>query len=576
MAKGATKIKTEYRPNWLLFGLYEVALLGFLGLFLLALLQSRLVAHATVEHTLDATRAAFRIPAGADLKPGDSVAIYRYHNAWKEPIGSAKVETASAETGVLRFDPNQMKWPMGRHGTITEVHPGTARVNIGQELGLQPLDHLVVFQDRRPVGRLEITKPEPGASSTVVQEAQVPLKPGMVVSEYTVATQVLIEPDSSFRPDWILGALVAVWAGIWLIARRSPFWYLGAALRKLVANRPAFVGRLLDWAVSAFFIRIFTALLCQLLTSATDLPFSRFAEPLWVMVFLAYAYQYRQTSLSAALREMVAFKGGLIAQVPTESRKFAIFAGHLLIAWAFGNSLVTFLRGNLEAVMGHAWPESTSLTFGGFGDRLGYIVSHAPHFATPDDVFATLRYLLWCLTILGCLLGYGHSIFGYLWGKQIRNLDFSVAGWVVNGWCYGPLLGWLVWQTVPSYIGTDPIFGGGFLASYQNVLELLLNVLYTFSIWNLGTKFGVMTDKGVCKSGFYTVARHPSYTLEALMFVTMDLRGLSNHVQWGSILVYVLLYYLRSEREDDFMGKSNPDYADLRAATPWKFVPYVY
>jgi len=88
--------------------------------------------------------------------------------------------------------------------------------------------------------------------------------------------------------------------------------------------------------------------------------------------------------------------------------------------------------------------------------------------------------------------------------------------------------------------------------------------------------FGVMTDKGVRESGFYSVVRHPSYTLEALMFLILELKGLSGLNQWLVASLFVFIYYLRSEREDNFMSNSNPAYLDYKAKTTFKFLPGLY
>ncbi len=129
---------------------------------------------------------------------------------------------------------------------------------------------------------------------------------------------------------------------------------------------------------------------------------------------------------------------------------------------------------------------------------------------------------------------------------------------------------------MPSYFGNDPIFSGGFLSYANLILGFTLNLLYTLSIFNLGTMFGVMTDKGVRRTGFYAVVRHPSYTLEAMMFVVMEMKGLTSVVEWCSVMVFLVLYYCRSEREDHFMSLSNPEYLEYKKQVPWKFLPYIY
>jgi protein-S-isoprenylcysteine O-methyltransferase Ste14 len=86
--------------------------------------------------------------------------------------------------------------------------------------------------------------------------------------------------------------------------------------------------------------------------------------------------------------------------------------------------------------------------------------------------------------------------------------------------------------------------------------------------------FGVMTDKGVRTTGFYSVVRHPSYTLEALMFLVMVLRDLNTASNWlAALLLYGFLYWIRSERDENFMSHSNPRYATYQQEVPWKYIP---
>lgn len=203
------------------------------------------------------------------------------------------------------------------------------------------------------------------------------------------------------------------------------------------------------------------------------------------------------------------------------------------------------------------------------------MLTHRPQIASIEEGFEIARYALWSITIVGCLIGYGHSIVGVLWGKHIRNLDFTVMGWITNAACY-PLLGVVIWQMMPPLAGSDPVITQGPLYYLMLVTELMLNIFYTSSIWNLGKRFGVMTDKGVCSSGWYSVIRHPNYTLEALMFVMLELRGATGLPQGAAIGMFILLYYLRSEREDHFMTNANPDYVSYKQQTPYKFVPGIY
>lgn len=227
---------------------------------------------------------------------------------------------------------------------------------------------------------------------------------------------------------------------------------------------------------------------------------------------------------------------------------------HFIVACAFGWTLYGFLLADLFAVAG-VFRSGLPLSFLG--------------------VFSAVRWSLWSVTIVGCFWGYGYSILSPLWGVPVGNVDFSVAGWVSNALCY-PLLGFVLVRVFPSFVGSEPIFSAGLWAWFVALAELLLNVLYTSSIWNLGRKFGVMCDKGLCDSGFYAVVRHPSYSLEALMLLCMEVNGFSTGANWfGALCVIALPYWLRAEREDRFMRVSNPDYGGYAERVRFKYLPGV-
>lgn len=132
------------------------------------------------------------------------------------------------------------------------------------------------------------------------------------------------------------------------------------------------------------------------------------------------------------------------------------------------NPLLGFIQANLRAALDVAWPSSGIVLSGalsfynpslvlelvrGILAAAGHMLTHAPQFSSLESVHVTVRYVLWTLTVLGCLVGYCYSIFGYLWGQQIRNLDFTVVGWITNAVCYWPLLGVAFWQMIPPLAG---------------------------------------------------------------------------------------------------------------------------
>ncbi|MBI3632489.1 MAG: DUF1295 domain-containing protein [Candidatus Vogelbacteria bacterium] len=237
----------------------------------------------------------------------------------------------------------------------------------------------------------------------------------------------------------------------------------------------------------------------------------------------------------------------------TKNRHVLIWFANLVIFYIFAINLVGFLRANMAETMNIL--NSSKISTEGF--------------------FLILRYSLWSLTILVCFAGYLYSLISVLWGKHVRNIDFTVIGWLTNGFCY-PLFGIIIWQMVPSLHGGTLIITSGVWQYFMLSLELFLNVLYTLSIINLGMMFGVMSDKGLKTTGFFSVTRHPNYTLESMMFIVLYSSGLSSIGQWLAVSMYFFIYWLRSEREDNFMNYSNPGYAAYKKQTPYKFIPGLY
>ena len=85
-----------------------------------------------------------------------------------------------------------------------------------------------------------------------------------------------------------------------------------------------------------------------------------------------------------------------------------------------------------------------------------------------------------------------------------------------------------------------------------------------------------MVDKGMVENGFFSVVRHPSYTLEALMFAVMFAVGVSGPIAWVGLFAHPMLYWFRSERDEQFMTEANPDYAPYKQKVRWKFIRGLY
>ncbi|MES2949359.1 MAG: methyltransferase [Pseudomonadota bacterium] len=498
--------------------LYELAL----GLALLALIGGVFHQSQTSYHNIigreDGTRVFFYADAleAGHFAVNADLPVYRYNPDWVSKIGVAKIESVTLLDGrvkvLLSYDPNSFAWPMGRQGIVQSQLPGNrVLVSFGQASGFAVGDRLNLFRGREPVG------------SVLVES---------VFDSYLVATVHGV--NASHKDAQLRGMTVSEFIIPTLAAS-----FKGGALSALE------------------YLAIASVFLLWVVAIRKNKNFFFWLQPLSGPALSFLALLSRRLRKGRAPQAVATFfryspEKSFLSRLPI-NRNLVISLLYLVIVFAFGKSLHGFLDGNIAVIKN--------------------LLRVSPEVRSLETYFSIARYSLWSLTIVGCVFGYGYSIFSPLWRRHIRNLDFTVTGWVTNALCY-PILGFLLVMYAPPLVGNEPTLTGGPWPVFVLGVELLLNVLYSVSIWNLGAKFGVMTDKGLVSRGFYGVVRHPGYTLEVGMFLCLCLHGFSSPVNWlAGLVFFVLPYYLRSEREDHFMTVSNPDFAGYKQSVPYKYVP---
>ena len=549
---------------------YELLIVLLLGWLATAPLHAAYLDHRNVRRTLDGDTVAIR---GEGLEVGERLPAYRFHAGWQVPIGSVRVERLEGEDAVVSAEPGN-RWSLGRQGRIVGEAAGTVVVDVGSELGLEPGQNLGVYDGRRWLGDVQLTAVSPQRSEASVSFAPERPLAGLEVTEFTVMTQVVVrdEPPLAVAAQVVLGLGPAL---AWVVVRRrrgvSPLGLLGDRLRAAAAAHPKLPLLVEALAVAVLLGLFLPSAACRIVALAAASvhawvpalpvfdpwplvePWKRLTFALaaaWGVGYVAATGRSTLGAVSAA----VAFERSPVARVPERLRPAVGWVLHLPIAWAFGAILLGFL---------HADVRSIATLFGDSGP------------ASWPAAFQIATLTLWSFTVLGCLLGYLHTVFGPLFGKRIRQVDFTLAGWITNGACY-PLLGVAMLRLVWPRPGPDPVVVGGFCGGFLLVVGLLANLAYTSAIWTMGTKFGVMTDKGLVTRGWFRVVRHPCYTFEVAMFLTLEASGLTTWHEWVGALSIGFLYWLRSEREDAFMAASNPDYARYREAVPYRYLPGVW
>lgn len=568
---------------------YEFAILMAVLVIALALTESSLTTRVNFT-TVSADRIMFETPGAARaLSVGDEAPVYRFNSEWENPIGKVKVVSMEGDRVIAHYAPVQFRWPIGWHGRVVSRTGDAVLLEISQQAGFKPGDELAIFRDRVAVGRVKlVTVAENFTTATILSAPEGDLS-GLTVTQgnFLYATQVAF-PESKFIMPLqvlvILGSIIA-----WGVLRRrkvSVFSPMRAmALHMMEGAR----GRVIAWL---FYVALGVPLVMFLakFTQYSGLflmhlaGFSQFAwsdtlhQALYInlgIVYYAYLMITRRSPI-ARFRAFFCYQPPRWERYPVWVKHVVLWTLHLIIAYAFAHTLDGILRANLRNIISIAW-SGIALQGQGWGAlwaALPQLLDTAPHWETREQGYHLLRLIIWSVAIVVGIFGYGYTVL--VEPKKIRNLDFTIAGWVTTGICYAPILGSVLWSSVPDTKGLDPIVATSLLPSLILPVELLLNILYTLSLWNLGKLFGVMTDKGLRTTGFYAVVRHPSYTLESLMFLLTAIIAFTTFGNWLHGLAFLFIYWLRSEREDHFMGVSNPGYADYRKETPYKYIPGVY
>lgn len=493
------------------------------------------------------------------MKIGQTLPIFRYNETWQKKLGDIVIEKIESGTALASFDPQKFVWPMGRQGQITESSGANVLISLGSTLGLKNGDRLIVFDGRKNIGKLEITKVSKNKSLAKVLYSPQDNQIGLTVSEYTVATQAVLFQNRilSLAELLLIALTVIVHSALFIFRKKSLLKTLAKRFKKIFNNlHRNSLKLLLNLIFEALFIWFIANLIIYFIVyfSNSDqiLSFRPFFYLIGIFWYILY-FLKKKRSPTLAFWSFLSYGNYKSEPKKTFLRYLMIWIGSLIIFYVFAINLIGFLRANNNEVLNI------------FGRNK----------ISNEGIFEILRYSLWSLTILVCFVAYSYSLVSFIWGKYVRNLDFTITGWLTNGFCY-PLFGVIIWQMVPPLRGSDPIIASGVWWYFMLCLELFLNLLYTASIINLGLIFGVMSDKGLRTSGFFSVIRHPNYALESMMFVVLFSGGLSTAGQWIAVGMYMFIYFLRSEREDNFMNYSNPGYAGYKKQTPSKFIPGLY
>ena len=606
---------------WLPKYSFSLAVMMALLVIILTPLNQLGLSQYNIERTLPENKVEFVGRDKSAFMLGERLALYRFNPEWEKPITEVEIEAYENGKWVARFDPHAARWPVGNQGTIIRVDAQkNVFLNVGQGVGVKAGDTWNIFEGSDIVGKLLIQTVHANESTAQL------VKPfsinadlvGLQVSPYVIVNQIIVFDGVFIRVFQLMVLLAALVIWVWSICSEIPtnlwFAFCQSFKHKLHTVPADFRFRLLVISgvpISYGLGALFWNMLCHVNWTLQTVWLNELVEHYptvgiaWVQIIFAAAWY---AVLFGMLRSPMSY---LVEKIQYKPLNFSWFPGakpyfiwllHLMVYYAFTNTLGQVAVDNMQVMVDHAWPDfraaegplvspvllpwmdffidgysSSKHVIDRFWELLLHMSTHSPVIAEPIVWFVLLRLSMWSVTICVCLCLYTYTVICILWTRSaVKNIDFTIAGWVTTAVCYGPLLGDPLHHTIPSAHGLDPTYISDFWMWFVLSVEMLLNLLYMLSIFNLGLMFGVLVDKGVRTRGFYAVIRHPNYTLEALMFVVMGLTALSDPVQWFAISIFLLKYWLRSEREDQFMSCSNPEYVRYKTQTPWKFIPGLY
>jgi hypothetical protein len=582
--------------------LYVVSLIVAAAILVLAPWHLMSTVELPIVDTLPNGRIRFVPEPGKAPAAGSEIHYFRFHGDWTLPVGLLRVIGPHPDGGVVAqaVDPS-FRFPMGIQGSVVwqSEDRRQLRINVGKDVGIEVGMMLQLYDFKHRLGPARVSSVHDGEAELAYRGRTNRSLLGAQASIYTVPNSVsYLASPALVKLEWVVGILIALLLGmrwvtprIWAAVVDRTRWMFSTLARPRRAWMFLFAPLMLYYLVR-FLLRSWDHVVATLGRSVQQswLYSLAIAErslliPAVAAAAIAFLWVFVETGRSpwAVLREKTRFRptpfNGRIARVIAKigfDRSLVVWLLQVIVVYAFAHTLVGVLTANLRVTAALAFPQlQTDFTSPRAAlATLKAFLSTRPSYFTIALAIQATNLLVFSVTIVGSLIGYLYGVVSIFWGKEsVRNVDFTITGWLVNANCYGPLLGVAIWGMFPDLFGARPGIVDGPLHYASLWSGLLLNVLYSLSIFNMWTKFGVMVDKGICRNLMFSVVRHPCYTLEGVMFAIMSLHHVPNLMTFISIGVYSFLYWIRSERDEDFMLASNAEYGAYREQVVHKYLP---
>lgn len=148
--------------------------------------------------------------------------------------------------------------------------------------------------------------------------------------------------------------------------------------------------------------------------------------------------------------------------------------------------------------------------------------------------------------------------------KQVILLSglMFLTGFIVAGLNYR--FSWIVIPDIVVIISTI-----AFIISYILYAEVLRENTF------LSRTIGVQKNQKVVDTGFYSIVRHPMYSITLLMFLSMPLI-LGSIISFIIFLIYPFIIVKRIKNEEKVLEKDLDGYKEYKKKVKYKLIPFIW
>lgn len=163
-----------------------------------------------------------------------------------------------------------------------------------------------------------------------------------------------------------------------------------------------------------------------------------------------------------------------------------------------------------------------------------------------------------------------------LLNNKIRSVEPTFFGWFVALICYPPFVdysGKIIWGFGPT-IGETVRFGPAAMVPIR-IAIFCLYAIYVSSTLALFMRSGNLVNRGIVSRGPYAIVRHPAYAAKNAAWWLETLPQMTSIAQAVPLLVWNLVYFLRSVTEENHLLR-DPDYQAYVRKVRYRLIPGVF